>query len=370
MIKLPILKIESSLKFIIRMYQINKTVKQLFILVSIISFGALSTLLSSCGGSSPTPTVVKPGNWTSIADFGGAGRSGAASFVIDGKAYVGGGFSSSGTRLQDWWQYDAGTNGWTKKADFTGPARSGAVAFTIGGKGYVGTGIDATNARLKDFYEFDPAANSGLGSWKKIKDFTLERSGCIGFTLNDRGFVGGGASLNDIYSDLWEYKPATDTWESKGAFNKKRTNASVMVINNLAYLVGGIGESYIQEVEQYNPTTNVWIQKLALRQKDETGTKIDQPLPRELASSFTIGEFGYLVAGSQNTSLFSDCWQYNPATDRWIQYYAYNNQYGGPSRDAAVGFAIGNFGYLTTGRGSTRLYGTVKFDPIGVPPAN
>jgi N-acetylneuraminic acid mutarotase len=356
------------------MYQINKTVKQLFILASIVSIGTLGVLLSSCSSSSPTPTVTKPGNWTSIADFGGSGRSGAASFVIDGTAYVGGGFSSSGGRLQDWWKYDP-TNGWRKITDFTGPARSGAVAFTIGKKGYVGTGIDATNNRLKDFYEFDPIIDpitkEIVGSWKKIKDFTLERSGCIAFTLNDRGFVGGGASLNDIYSDLWEYKPATDTWESKGAFNKKRTNASVMVINNLAYLVGGIGDSYIREVEQYNPTTNIWTQKLPLNQKDEAGNKIDQPASRELASSFSIGEFGYITAGSQNTSLFSDCWQYNPATDRWIQYYSYNNQYGGPSRDAAVGFAIGNFGYLATGRnGSTRLYGTVKFDPIGVPPAN
>jgi N-acetylneuraminic acid mutarotase len=355
------------------MYQINKTVKQLFIVVSIISIGTLSALLSSCGGSSPTPTVTKPGNWTSIADFGGSARSGAASFVIDGKAYVGGGSSDAGTRLQDWWQYDPASN-WKKMTDFTGPARSGAVAFTIGGKGYVGTGNDVTNTRLKDFYEFDPKGNGGDGSWKKIKDFVLERSGCIAFTLNDRGFVGGGSTIVDVYSDLWEYKPATDTWESKGGFSKKRTNASVIVVGNLAYLVGGIGGgTYIKEVEQYNSTTNTWTQKLTLNQKDETGNKIDQPIPRELASSFTIGEFGYLVAGSQNANTFPDCWQYNPATDRWIQYYTYNNQYGGPSREAGVGFAIGNFGYLTTGRitsNNTRVYNTVKFDPIGVPPTN
>jgi hypothetical protein len=356
------------------MYQINKTVKQLFILLSIVSMGALSTLLSSCGGSSPTPTVVKPGNWTSIADFGGAGRSGAASFVIDGKAYAGGGFSASGARLQDWWQYDPATNGWTKKADFTGPARSGAVAFTIGNKGYVGTGINATSERLKDFYEFDPIANGGLGAWKQVKDFgdlnTLGRAGCVSFTLSNRGFVGGGASKDDIYSDLWEYLPATDVWVSKGPFAKKRTNATVMTVGNFAYLIGGIGDTYIREVEQYNPTTNLWIQKLPLNQRDEAGNKIDQPFSRELASSFTIGEFGYFVGGS-NGSTLADCWQYNPSTDRWIQYYSFENQYGGPRRDAAVGFAIENFGYLTTGRsGNTRLYGTVKFDPIGVPPAN
>ncbi len=358
------------------MYQINKTVKQLFILVSIVSMGALSVFLSSCGGSSPTPTVVKPGNWTSIADFGGAGRSGAASFVIDGKAYLGGGFSASGTRLQDWWQYDPATNGWIKKADFSGPARSSAVAFTIGNKGYVGTGIDAASSRLKDFYEFDPIANNGFGSWKPIKEFgdvnTLGRSGCVAFTLNNRGFVGGGASKDDIYSDLWEYLPTTNTWESRGGFSKKRVNASAIIVANLAYLVGGVGDTYIREVEQYNPTTNLWIQKLSLNQKDETGAKIDQPILREFASSFTIGEFGYLVGGSNSNSTLPDCWQYNPAIDRWTQYYSYENPYGGPRRDAAIGFSIGDFGYLATGRSasSTRLYGTVKFDPIGVPPAN
>ena len=150
------------------MPKINLAVKQLITLAAIGFVSMASLFLSSCGSTSTTTTATKPGTWEQIANFSGVGRSGAASFVIDGKAYVGGGFDAEGKRLIDWWQFDPTKNGWVKKTDFAGPARSGAVAFTIGGKGYVGTGIGVSSNRLKDFWEFDPTGNGGAGSWKQI----------------------------------------------------------------------------------------------------------------------------------------------------------------------------------------------------------
>ena len=357
------------------MYKTNSTVKHLFHFLAISSVSFFALTFSSCGGSSSTPTVAKPGNWSQIASFSGTGRSGASSLVIDGKAYVGGGLDEEGRRLKDWWQFDPIKNGWVKKADFPGAARSAAVAFVISGKGYVGTGIGATSNRLKDFWEFDPAGNSGVGTWRQVKDFgdpltETGRFGCIAFAVNNRGFVGAGStSSSTSTNDLWEYIPTTDTWAQRTSVAFKRVNASVMTIGNFAYVVGGT-QLIVRNVEQYDPSTDTWTQKLPLNQRDEEGNKIDQPITRESASTFTIEGFGYLVGGVQTSggSVLSDVWQYNSTTDRWVQYYSINNAFGGVARDGAVGFGIGNFGYVTTGRnGIFRLDDTLKFDPIGVP---
>ncbi len=356
------------------MYQINKTVKQLLNLLSVISIVGLTLMLSSCGGSSTTPTPAKPGSWAQIANFSGVGRSGAASFVLDDKAYVGGGFDSFGNRLNDWWQFDPTKNGWVKKTDFPGPARSGAVAFTIGTKGYVGTGIGTTNNRLKDFWEFDPAGNSGAGSWSQIKDIgdpitETGRYGCIAFTVSNRAFVTAGFNGSAL-NDLWEYLPGTNTWVQKTSISFKRVNGFAFTVGNFAYVIGGSNNGLtIRNVEQYDPALDKWVQKLALTGKDAKGIKIDQPIARESASTFTVNGFGYISCGSINGSALADTWQYDTAKDSWIQYYALNNQFGGAARDGAVGFGIGNFGYVATGKNGTfRLDDTLLFDPIGIPP--
>src|SRR5438874_13312750 len=85
--------------------------------------------------------------WTQKPDFGGGERSGAASFAIGGKGYIGTGLS-----LKDFWEYDPVTNAWTQKADFGGTARSNAVGVSIGSKGYIGTGFVAGIGFVKDFW--------------------------------------------------------------------------------------------------------------------------------------------------------------------------------------------------------------------------
>ena len=227
------------------MPKINLAVKQLITLAAIGFVGMASFFLSSCGSTSTTATATKPGSWEQIANFSGVGRSGASSFVIDGKAYVGGGFDADGKRLIDWWQFDPTKNGWVKKTDFPGAARSGAVAFTIGGKGYVGTGLGATSNRLKDFWEFSPTGNSGAGSWKQIKDFgdpitETGRYGCVSFTVSNRGFVGAGSPYSTTaLNDLWEYLPSSDTWIQRTGLSFKRVNAFTLTIGNFVYVIGG-----------------------------------------------------------------------------------------------------------------------------------
>jgi N-acetylneuraminic acid mutarotase len=65
--------------------------------------------------------------WTKMADFPGTMRSYPAGFVINNKAYVGGGEMGSilpptyPTYFSDFYQYDPLTNVWTRKGDLSGP---------------------------------------------------------------------------------------------------------------------------------------------------------------------------------------------------------------------------------------------------------
>ncbi|MCY7409984.1 MAG: hypothetical protein LH473_06910 [Chitinophagales bacterium] len=78
--------------------------------------------------------------WIQKNDFSGYGRSDAASFIINGKGYVGtGGVPTNETYAKDIWEYEPSTDSWTQKADIP-VGRTEAVGFSIGSKGYIGTG--------------------------------------------------------------------------------------------------------------------------------------------------------------------------------------------------------------------------------------
>jgi predicted porin len=70
-------------------------------------------------------------------------------------------------------------------------------------------------------------------------------------------------------------------------------------------------------------------------------------------SRFSIGTKGYLATGGQTTGV--ECWEYNPGTDVWIE----KTSFEGTIRSDAVGFTIGNRGYVVTGRS-----GSFYFDDI------
>ena len=84
-------------------------------------------------------------------------RANAVSFAIAGKSYVVGGYST-GTPLNDVWEYDPALDTWTEKAHCPGAARSYAVGFAVGGKGYLCTGYSTT--ALADVWEYEPVADT------------------------------------------------------------------------------------------------------------------------------------------------------------------------------------------------------------------
>ena len=389
------------------MHKIKAKMRRLLLLFfTIIVLSGSGFYFSSCNTSTST---ALPGSWDKIGDFAGYPRDGAVGFVINNIAYVGSGYNYAANKfLNDFWRYDPSSDSWYPVADFPLSAvgnlgRSGAVAFTLNGKGYVGGGYNILNGStnpLSDFYEFDPTVGA-TGKWTRIADFgytsnqtdtTISaRFGSGAFTVKDqagkdRAFVGWGQDINQFnYKDLWEYDAVNNVWIKRPNAGSKRMYPFIFVIDNMAYVGGGYdpsgGNSYPVDfnkfdVTQLNPdgTGSPWSSKNGLTGKDQNGNAITQPKTRQQAVTFSISGLGYLTTGSAGAG---DCWQYNPATDTWLQYFSMttNVPIAGANRSAAVGFTVkigeSYYGILTTGGNSSLKYDDGwKFNPLGVEPDN
>ncbi len=331
--------------------------------------------LSSCK-KDDTTTVL--GDWTKGNAFAGTQRSGSVSFVINDVAYVGTGVDANNVRYSDFYSYTPATGSWIKLTPLPAPGRYNAVAFTAAGKGYVGTGYDGVNS-LSDFWQFDPSVNtttvSGgvssttLGSWKKVADLTsvaggTARYGAVAASIGDIGFVGTGYDGNN-QKDFYQYDPKTNKWTAlaSGFPGDKRIFGSTFVVNGQMYV--GFGTNNLisnTDFWGYNPAGNgTWTKLHDLANiSNSTGTYDNSLLQRAYASTFTVGNLGYVTVGSLNGGVRTDCYSYDPTIDTWTKM----NPFLGAGRTSAVAFGIGNYGYVGTGKsGSAPFDDFWKFDP-------
>jgi hypothetical protein len=93
--------------------------------------------------------------------------------------------------------------------------------------------------------------------------------------------------------------------------------------------------------------------------------QMKQPLPvapsRFLAVGFHIGNKGYIGTGYDGTSNLKDFWEYDPVTNNWTK----KADFPGIARYSAVGFSIGNKGYIGTGSdGTSDLKDFWEYDPV------
>lgn len=101
------------------------------------------------------------------------------------------------------------------------------------------------------------------------------------------------------------------------------------------YVGTGSGTNFtdLKDFWEYNLTTDTWAQKA-----DFAGTS------RINAVGFGIGTKGYIGTGDDgafpNVNNLKDFWEYNPATDKWVQ----KADFGGTARNGAFSFSIGNRG--------------------------
>jgi hypothetical protein len=228
---------------------------------------------------------------------------------------------------------------WTQMATLGGVKRSNAVGFTITDKGYIGTGVNSTGDRLSDFWEYNQSTNT----WTQKANFSgAAREGAAGFAVKGYGYIGVGWSTG-TQADFFKYNPVSNSWVSITDRSAFRNSASFN-IGDFGYFGTGNNDYYfsgftlLTGFHKYNPETNSW-----------SSVSNFGGAAREFAVGFSIGEKGYVATGRTNaTSFRNDFWEYDPVSNGWTQ----KADFGGTPRYGAVGFSMNGKGYIGLGQDS------------------
>jgi len=303
--------------------------------------------------------------WSQLANYpDAASTTPSTTLSIGSKGYIGGGRYLIGTGFTTiFYEYDPATNVFTRKANLPDPlgqgGRGGDVSFSIGNKGYWGTGANDQNflspTSYNDFYEYDPSTDTWT---QKANVGGSVRSGGVGFSIGNLGYVGMGAGPEDRSSgtpnypflkDFWQYDPSTDTWTQKADFGGG-TVAGALGFTILDKGYAGLGEvracptcqvNASGDFWQYDPSTDQWRQ-IAGFAKPEPGSGI----------RFSLSGKGYIgIDGGSN-----NIWEYDTLADSWSQKAAFP----GAIRYGISGFAIGDKAYAGTGHPQASAITTIS----------
>ncbi|MEO9533317.1 MAG: T9SS type A sorting domain-containing protein [Crocinitomicaceae bacterium] len=289
--------------------------------------------------------------WTKKTSFSGLKRARAVAFVVEDYGYVGMGEDTAEMPHNDLWRYDPLLDVWSQMMSLPGSVRRNATATAIGDKGYVGMGADSsistTGSILDDWWEYDPLSNNWTqkASYPGGYDIFNNTSAngiyfATAFSIGDKAYVCGGKMSSDFYgTDLWEYDPNLDTWTRKADFpGGDRYQLSSFAVDGKGYVGLGIDHDlFRKDWWQYDPDLDTWTEASSL-----------PGVARGAASTFVLGQRGYVVFGSDG-GYKDELWEYNPFSDSWN----IKANFPADGRKNAIAFAIGNKGYAGLGKGAS-----------------
>lgn len=258
-------------------------------------------------------------------------------------------------------------------------ARCGAVAFALNGKGYVGLGYSGYHY-LKDFWEFDPKgtpdpsqyptmykkmtdaekANFGknadgtpTGKWTRIADYPGDSCWfATAFTLKNPdgkryAYVGSGEDYDqNLIGDF--YKFDGEKWTSSEPLEHKRAQAC-----SFTYEIDGIEYGYVvtgksggnggsEYAERYNPVTKHW--ESLNQMVDHSRYSYDDDYGTNLlvygATAFVLYDKAYIATGGSNGVAGTGTWEYDPAGDFWIRKTNFESKRKAGGRVNAVSFVL------------------------------
>ncbi|MBZ9631594.1 galactose oxidase [Salegentibacter sp. LM13S] len=241
---------------------------------------------------------------------------------------------------------------WVSRSVFDGVPRSNAIGFTIDQKGYMGTGYDGDDY-MDDFWEYNIEGNY----WVQKADFPgTPRTAAVGFATAGKGYLGVGYDGIDELDDFWEYDPATNTWNQKADFmGGSRREAIGFGAEGRGYVGTGYdGKNDRKDFYKYDPGTDKWSEVVGFGGDKRRG-----------ATSFSIDGLVYLGTGESNGIYQTDFWVFDPSTevfsplndlDEEDDYYV--------TRSYAVGFEMEGLGYIATGYSGGALSTIWEYDPL------
>ncbi|NUM34338.1 MAG: hypothetical protein HUU50_07330 [Candidatus Brocadiae bacterium] len=251
-------------------------------------------------------------------------RFGHAAVLYSGRIYIFGGMgeSSTLTEMNDIWYYNPSTNLWTKE-NGTDPGndlplgRSEHQALVLDGVAYISGGYNANDANVsREFWTY----NFSNRTWTEKGNLRSTRYGHSMFMdLNGRIYVYAGKGEAQILADallstMERYDSTSDEWDYLSTSNPPvaRMAQSMVYTNNKMWIIGGRVETTRAEAE----TSEFWyfdIQNAAWTQK-ESGPTISNTgaaILEQTGSEVKIFVFGGQAAAQPNQNTF----QYDSTAD-------------------------------------------------------
>jgi len=310
----------------------------------------LLTILLGCTLTLCYPQLA----WLKLPDYPGLGMVGSSYFSINGKGYMGIGFSSVNSGTTELYEYDATLNIWTQKASLPSGARYTCVPLVINNKGYIVSGYK--NGPTKEVWEYDPATNQ----WLQKANFPgVGRTNAAGFTIGNKGYVGTGYSGGSSYTDFYEFDPVANTWTQKANFiGIARNGAAAFTIGNFGYLGIGNATNSIQNMDdfyKYDPVSNSWSQIASF---PITHSSCPSTYATSTAGYVLCGYY-YQTSGITHNPL-NTLYRYDPFADEW----ELSGTFRGLPRGYTGGFSIGNDIYIAGGSQSNDGNGNLMLSDL------
>lgn len=168
----------------------------------------------------------------------------------------------SDSYLSDFYKYNTATDTWSQAVSIK-DKRSRAVAFVIGDSAYVVTGASTSDPAGSTRMFCYNIVNDIWNEKAQIKNATddsfdddyttIARWGAVGFVINGKGYITcGGSSIQNT----WEYDPINDRWTEKTAFDGQPRSGGVgFSVKNVGFVtIGANGSSYLVEMKAFNPS--------------------------------------------------------------------------------------------------------------------
>jgi len=141
------------------------------------------------------------------------------------------------------------------------------------------------------------------------------------------------------------------TWRHRACLPAPgRTSTTSFVLNNKAYIVDGktVNGALLREVWQYDPATDTWVQKS------------NYPGAFFGPSAFVINDTAYVGLGTDSVGNYlQSFWKYNASADQWTPIAAYP----GSARNIASTFVINGMGYVGCGLGLVQNTNFYAYNP-------
>ena len=268
------------------------SLKKLFITLFVLFFGSVVCAQNVWESKADMPTSRKE-----LTD---------AATVLNGKIYVMGGTTASGSITNVFEMYDPTTNVWTTLTPYPLSVwRASLVA--LDGKIYAMGGYQALNP-----FPFDPSNKAfvydpGANSWSPIADMINPRGSSASVILNGNIHLLGGANTDALDSHHF-YDPGTDSWSSISSLNQKRSGLTAVTINSKIYAVGGYflsgGVVSLSSAEVYDPGTNLW------------SDISNMPFTKLGITSEVVQNKMYVFGNENGTAVL----EYDPVSDVWTEW--------------------------------------------------